>query len=191
MMSRVAVALVLAWGAVAAAEVRTSKAAQVSIEIPASWKIDAKDELMRGESADKSVALFFWVVDSADAKEALKKLDGELYQAIAKLTWEPAKATKIHGLAASYVDGHGTSVGSRSSTADRDVLAVAWQAVHGVPRRACRACENASGKRCAGYTIGDQSVPCSSSARTRAVNATPIASPTRIASARVVVTARA
>jgi hypothetical protein len=109
-MSRGAAWIVMTWCAVAQAEVRTSKAAKVSIDIPAAWKMDVKDDLMRGESADKAVALMFWVVESGDVKEATKKLDHELYQAIAKLKWEAPRKATINGLTAAYVDGHGYSV---------------------------------------------------------------------------------
>ena len=67
---------VLAWSAVAAADVHTNKVAKVSLDIPKTYTMTEQDELMRGESGDKAVALLFWVVETNDPDEAIKKLTG-------------------------------------------------------------------------------------------------------------------
>jgi hypothetical protein len=92
------------------AEPKTSKAAKVTLDVPKGWKVDVKDDTMRGESGDKQVALLMWVVDSADVDAATKKLDGELYSAVASLKWGKPTAAKVHGLKASYIDGTGRAV---------------------------------------------------------------------------------
>jgi hypothetical protein len=97
---------------VAAADVHTNQAANVSVEIPKTYKMTEQADVMRGESADKAVALFYWNVDTGKVDEALKKLDAELYSSVSKLTWGKPKAGKVNGLPAEWIDGTGTSVGT-------------------------------------------------------------------------------
>jgi len=110
-----------ALGGIAGATPRTSKAGKVSIDVPASWRVIVTDDTMKGESGDKEVALLSWVVDSADVAAATKKLDGELYGAVAHLTWGKPRKARVHGLRASYVDGTGRAVGG---TLDVKVIVV-------------------------------------------------------------------
>ena len=97
---------------IATADVHTNKNAKVTLEIPKSYKMTEQDDLMRGESGDKAVALFYWNVDAADADEALKKLGEELYKAVGSLAWDKPKAEKVHGLDAQWITGTGRSVGN-------------------------------------------------------------------------------
>lgn len=111
-MTRIAAALVvLASAASARADVKTVKAAQVAIDVPAGWKVEVKDDTLRGESKDKDLALLAWTIDSADVAAAQKKLEGELYSAVASLKWTKPTTAKVHGLAVTYVDGSGHAVG--------------------------------------------------------------------------------
>lgn len=103
---------VLAWSAVAAADVHTNKVAKVSLDIPKTYTMTEQDELMRGESGDKAVALLFWVVDTNDPDEAIKKLTSELYSMVGSLQWDKPKADKVNGLSVRWIDGTGRSVGN-------------------------------------------------------------------------------
>jgi hypothetical protein len=109
-MTRIAVLLVVLC-ATARADVKTVKAAKLSIDVPATWKVDVKDDTLKGESKDKDIALLAWTVDSADVAAAQKKVEGELYSAVASLKWSKPTTAKVHGLAVSYVDGIGHAVG--------------------------------------------------------------------------------
>jgi len=104
---------------VAAADVHTNKAAKVTLDIPKGYKMSEQDDVMRGESADKAVALFYWNVDTGDADKALQKLGEELYKAVGSLAWDKPKAEKVHGLDAQWITGTGRSVGN---TLDLTVL---------------------------------------------------------------------
>lgn len=107
---------------VAAADVHTSKTGKVSISIPEKWPVvNATDELVRTASPDGAVAFVFWVVDSADTKAALTKLERELYSSIQGLKWvEKTKKLKINRIPATWVEG--TGVNARA--AQLDVLVV-------------------------------------------------------------------
>jgi hypothetical protein len=104
---------------VVSADVHTNKVAKVTLDIPKTYKMSEQDDVMRGESADKAVALFYWNVDTGDADEALKKLAEELYKAVGSLAWDKPKAEKVHGLDAQWITGTGRSVGN---TLDLTVL---------------------------------------------------------------------
>jgi len=111
-MTRIAAALiVLTTAAVAHADVKTVKAAKVAIDVPATWKVEVKDDTIKGESKDKDIALLVWTVDSADVAAAQKKLEGELYSAVASLKWTKPTTGKVHGLAVAYLEGSGHAVG--------------------------------------------------------------------------------
>lgn len=97
---------------IAVADVHTNKNAKVSLEIPKTYKMTEQDDLMRGESADKAVALLYWNVDTGDTDAALKKLGEELYSMVGSLSWDKPKAEKVHGLDAQWITGTGRSVGN-------------------------------------------------------------------------------
>jgi hypothetical protein len=95
---------------VAAGDVYKSKAGKISIDIPKKWTVTAEDSLIRAASANNEVALFVWIVDSADVKEGLKKLEGELYSTIQGLRWvDKTKKLKINKLPGTWVEGVGVS----------------------------------------------------------------------------------
>jgi hypothetical protein len=97
-------------GRVASADVHKSQVGKVSIDIPKKWNVDAKDDLVRAESANHEVALVLWVVDSPDVKEALTKLEGELYSSIKGLKWvDKTKKLKVNKLPGTWVEGVGVS----------------------------------------------------------------------------------
>lgn len=98
--------------AVAAADVHTNKAAKVTLDVPKSYKLTEQDDVMRGESGDKAVALLYWNVDTGDTDEAIKKLTGELYSMVGSLSWDKPKAEKVHGLDGQWITGTGRSVGN-------------------------------------------------------------------------------
>jgi cell division protein YceG involved in septum cleavage len=106
----------------ARADVHPSKAGKVSVDIPKKWSVvNATDELVRAASPDNAVAFVLWVVESADTKEALKKLEGELYSSIQGLRWvDKTKQLKVHGLPATWVEGAGVN----AAAAQLDVLVV-------------------------------------------------------------------
>ncbi len=110
------ICLVLATG-IAGATVYKSQAAKVSIDLPKAWQVDAKDELVRAASANSEVAFVMMVVDSPDVKEALTRLEGELYSAIKGLKWvDKTKKLTVNKLAGTWVEGVGVS--SRSTSLD-------------------------------------------------------------------------
>jgi len=92
----------------AAAEVRTNKSAGISIDVPSAWKVDVKGEVMSGESADKAVALMFWVVDKSDAKEAMKLLDKQIDKVVKDGKWEKPSDITVNGMKGLHSDGTGT-----------------------------------------------------------------------------------
>ena len=104
------VTFAVATGGIARADVHASKAGKVSVDIPKKWSVDAKDELIRAASPNKEVALVLWIVDSADVKAALTKLEVELYSSIQGLKWvDRQKKLKVNKLAATFVEGVGVS----------------------------------------------------------------------------------
>ena len=118
---RAALVFLLLLSGLAHADTHTSKAGKASISVPAKWTVTATDELVRAVSPDSQVALVFWVVDSTDTKEALKKLEGELYSSVQGLKWvDKVRKVKINRLPATWVEGAG--VNARS--AQLDVLVV-------------------------------------------------------------------
>lgn len=105
----------------ASADVYASKAGKASIDIPKKWNVMAKDELVRAASPDNQVALVFWVSDTTETKEALKKLEGELYSSIQGLKWvDKVKKLKVNRLPATWVEG----VGVNAAGKQLDVLVV-------------------------------------------------------------------
>jgi hypothetical protein len=120
-MKSLLVAVLLALAGIAAADVHTNKSSGVSVDVPKTYKLTEQDELMRGESGDKAVALFFWVIDTGDPDAAIKKLSGELYSAVGSLVWDKPKADKQAGLTVTRITGSGRSVGN---TLDLSVLLV-------------------------------------------------------------------
>lgn len=104
------VALTLTPIGTARADVYPSKAGKVSIVIPKKWSVKATDELVRAASPDNQIALVFWIVESAEMKPNLQKLEGELYSSIQGLKWvDDAKKLKINGIPATWVEGVGVS----------------------------------------------------------------------------------
>jgi hypothetical protein len=95
---------------VARADVHTSKAGKVSIDIPKKWSVNETDELIRAASPDNQVAFVFWVIDSADVKPALTKLEGELYSSVQGLRWvDKVQKVKVNSLPGSVVQGVGVN----------------------------------------------------------------------------------
>jgi hypothetical protein len=107
---RIVLALLLLTAA-AHADVKVAKTAKLSLAVPATYTVTVTDDTMKGESKDKEVALMVWTIDSADVPAAEKKLEGELYSAVASMKWQKPTTSKVHGLAAAYVDGIGHAVG--------------------------------------------------------------------------------
>jgi hypothetical protein len=105
-------AIVLLLTGIAVADVHTNKVAKVAVDVPKTYKLTEQDDLMRGESADKAVALLLWVVDTGDPDAALEKLSGELYSMVGSLAWDKPRTEKVNGLAATWIDGTGRSVGN-------------------------------------------------------------------------------
>lgn len=108
-MVRIFVTLALMTG-IASADVYTSQAGKVSVDVPKKWQVKAKDDLVRAASPDNQVAFVFWVVDSPDVKAALTKLEKELYSSVSGLKWfEKMRPVKIHGLSGTWIEGTGVS----------------------------------------------------------------------------------
>lgn len=110
MMKRLGLALVLA-GSLAHADTKAEKTAKLSLTVPDGWKLNVKDLGLTGESKDKEVAVLAWPVDDADAAAAQKKIEAEIYSAVASLKWDKPTTGKAHGMAATYMSGTGHAVG--------------------------------------------------------------------------------
>lgn len=118
---RAALVLLVLLTGVAYGDVHTSKTAKVSVDVPKKWAIDAKDDVIRAASPDNAVAFILLVVDSTDTKEALTRLEGELYSSIQGLKWfDKVRKLKINKLPATWVEGAGVNV----QAAQLDVLVV-------------------------------------------------------------------
>ncbi len=98
---------------IAAADVHTNKAAKVTLDVPKTYKMTEQDDVMRGESEDKAVALIYWNVGTSNFDDAIKKLTGELYSAVGGLSWEQPKTEKVNGLEAQWIDGKGHSLATQ------------------------------------------------------------------------------
>jgi len=121
----------LVLGSTAGAEVYKSKVGKISIDIPKKWSVTAQDVLIRAASPNSEVALVVWVVDSPDVKEALKKLEGELYSAVSGLKWvDKTKKLTVNKLAGTWVEGVGVS--SRQTQLDVVVFVAGTAAKKGV-----------------------------------------------------------
>jgi len=113
MMKRLGLAIVLvgSLGSVTSAETKTESTAKLAVTVPAGWKLDVKDAGIRGESKDKEVALLVWSVDSTDAAAMQKKIEGEIYSAVASVKWDKSTTGTTHGMPATYLNGSGHAVG--------------------------------------------------------------------------------
>jgi hypothetical protein len=105
-------AILVALCGLAAADVHTNKVSKVSVDVPKTYKMTDKDDVIRGESADHAVAVFQWNVDTSDPAEAEKLLATELYSMIGSLQWDKPRSEKVNGLDATWIDGTGRSVGN-------------------------------------------------------------------------------
>lgn len=113
MRTLLALIVLAALATTAGADVYKSKLGKISIDIPKKWTVDAQDGLIRASSPSSEVAFVAWIVDSPDVKEALKKLDGELYSSIQGLRWvDKTKKLMVHKLAGTWVEGVGVSARS-------------------------------------------------------------------------------
>ncbi len=102
--------ILLVVAGVAGADVHKSKAGKVSVDIPKKWTVDAKDELVRAVSPSGDVALVLWIVESADLKAALTKLEGELYSSVMGLRWvDRTKKLTVNKIKGTWVEGVGVS----------------------------------------------------------------------------------
>ncbi len=117
-MNRVAVVVVvliavalLAVTSLAHAETKSTKEGGLAITVPDGWKLTVKDAGITGESKDKDVALLAWTVDTDDVDATKKKLEGELYSAVASVKWDKPTTGKVHGMAAMFVTSTGHAVG--------------------------------------------------------------------------------
>ena len=111
MMKGLALVVVCSLVAIANAETKTEKTAKLALSVPDGWKLDVKDLGIRGESKDKEVAVLAWPVDSADADAMQKKIEGEIYSAVASLKWDKPSTGKTHGMTTTYLSGTGHAVG--------------------------------------------------------------------------------
>jgi hypothetical protein len=109
-----AIAVVVVASGIASAEVRPNKTAGISIDIPTTWKVEGKGDVMTSESTDQAVGLMFWVVDKGDAKEALKTLDKQVDKVAPKAKWEKPADIDINGMKGVHVDGKGTVNGKQA-----------------------------------------------------------------------------
>jgi hypothetical protein len=111
MMKRLAPVLLLV-GGLAQADTKAEKTAKLALTVPDSWKLEVvKDMGVRGESKDKEVAVLAWPVDSSDAAAMQKKIEGEIYSAVASLKWDKTTTGKTHGMATTYLSATGHAVG--------------------------------------------------------------------------------
>ncbi|HEY5926093.1 MAG TPA: hypothetical protein VIV11_30615 [Kofleriaceae bacterium] len=116
-LSLIVLASITVGGGVAGADLHKIKAAKVQVDIPKKWTVTATDELVKAASANNEVALVVWVVDSPDVKEAVKKLEGELYSSIQNLKWvDKTKKLTVNKLKGTWIEGVGVS--SRSTQLD-------------------------------------------------------------------------
>jgi hypothetical protein len=108
---RIALVL-LAVTTLAHAETKAEKTAKLAVTVPDGWKLTVKDAGITGESKDKEVALLAWSVDAVDEASSKKKLESELYSAVASMKWDKATTTgKAHDLAITFFNGSGHAVG--------------------------------------------------------------------------------
>ena len=99
-------------GGLAHADTKAEKTAKLAVTVPDSWKLEVvKDMGVRGESKDKEVAVLAWPVDASDAAAMQKKIEGEIYSAVASLKWDKPTTGKTHGMATTYLSGTGHAVG--------------------------------------------------------------------------------
>jgi hypothetical protein len=107
---RIALAVLLLT-TLAHADTKAEKTAKLAVTVPDGWKLTVKDAGITGESKDKEVALLAWSVDSVDVDASKKKLEGELYNAVASLKWQATTSGKAHDLAITFLTGSGHAVG--------------------------------------------------------------------------------
>ena len=121
MRSALALFVLLATATVAHANVHEAKAAKVTIALPKKWTVDSQEQFIRAASDNNEVAFALLVVDKADVKEALTRLEGELYSAVQGLKWVD-KTTKltIGKMPSTLVQGVGVS--SRATALDVQVV---------------------------------------------------------------------
>ncbi len=101
------IVMVLLLAGVAHAEVRTSKEAGISIDIPSSWKLQAKGDVMVGESKDQAVGLMFWVIDKGQVKDALKVVEKQVGKVVTDQKWNKPVDRKLNGMTGFEFDGTG------------------------------------------------------------------------------------
>jgi len=97
------------WAAEARAEVKVHKAAQVSIDIPTGWSMQAPDEqtlILMDPKQDVLIRLA--VVEAADAEKAVNVTDAQVKQFVQDVKWgDKAKPTELNGLKGLRLKGEG------------------------------------------------------------------------------------
>jgi hypothetical protein len=122
-MRALVVLVVTALAATASADVHVLAPAKVSVDIPASWHIDAKaSNMIRAASADQAVALVLWSIDDPSLSAATKEVDAQLVGVVKHQKWGRAQEDDLHGMRAYAVDGSGVSGGG--NTVDLFVMIV-------------------------------------------------------------------
>jgi hypothetical protein len=108
-----AFALLAVLSAPAFAEKRTHSAAQVSIDVPAGYKVEADEDSMTISDPAGELGVFFVVLDADALDEALKAVDKEVGKLAKGVKWDDKPSEmKLNGMDAVGLDGKGTIDGT-------------------------------------------------------------------------------
>ena len=108
------IALVLASAAIAGtaqAEVKTHKAAQVSLDVPAGWKGQGDENNMVLLDPKEEVMFVLRIVEGSELQKALNDADVFIAKQIEKPTWKDKKDVKLNGMNSITREGTGTYKG--------------------------------------------------------------------------------
>lgn len=90
----------------ARAEVLTSKAGQVSIDVPSGWKSAGKGDVLTIADPTGEVAVLFFVVEKGDLKKAGDYLDAQLAKTATDIKWaDKPKQLTVDGMPGLALDG--------------------------------------------------------------------------------------
>ena len=115
MINRIALSFValVALAGSAAAEVRTSQAGKVSIDVPSGWNTKSQsDTLLTISDPTNEIGILFAVVEQSDMKKAGEALDAYLSKIATDIKWgDKPKPAQFNGMSGVKIDGRASVQG--------------------------------------------------------------------------------
>lgn len=82
--------------------------AHATLEVPANWKVEEDPPMTLIDSPDDNAAALFFTIPNDQADHFKDVLEEQIVKKAPDVAWGKSKALKIHGMAATRLDGTGT-----------------------------------------------------------------------------------